>query len=81
MDLFINTSLNHMSTRSCLVSDPNNKLISNNEQLFNATDLLPIAFNSFYFQIHELKPLQLLKHIRELWIRTKIRKYVLSKYY
>ena len=31
-DLFINTSLNHMSMRSCLVSQSNNKLNSNNEQ-------------------------------------------------
>ena len=38
LDLFINTSLNHMSIRSCLVSQPKNELISNSEQLFNATD-------------------------------------------
>ena len=44
MDLFINTSLNHTSIRSCLVSQSKNKLISNNEQLFNATDLSPITF-------------------------------------
>ena len=31
LDLFINTSLNHMSVRSRLVSQPNNKLISNSE--------------------------------------------------
>ena len=42
MNHFIITSLNHMSTRSCLVSQHKNKLISNNEQLFNATDLSPI---------------------------------------
>ena len=29
LDLFINTSLNHMSTRSCLLSQAKNKLISN----------------------------------------------------
>ena len=45
-DLFINTSLNHMSIRSRLVSQPKNKLISNNEQLFNAADLLPITFGA-----------------------------------
>ena len=44
MDLFINTSLNHMSIRSRLVSQSKNKLISNNEQVFNATDLSPITF-------------------------------------
>jgi len=44
LDLFINNSLNHVSIRSRLVSQPKNKLISNNEQLFNATDLSPITF-------------------------------------
>ena len=44
LGLFINTSLNHISIRSCLVSQPKNKLISNSEQLLNATDLLPITF-------------------------------------
>ena len=33
-----------MSIRSCLVSQPKNKLITNSEQLFYATDLLPITF-------------------------------------
>ena len=33
-----------MSITSCLVCQCNNKLISNSEQLFNATDLLPITF-------------------------------------
>ena len=33
-----------MSIRSRLVSQPNNKLISNSEQSINATDLLPITF-------------------------------------
>ena len=44
MDLFINTSLNHVSIRPYLVSQPKNKLISNSEQLFNARDLSPISF-------------------------------------
>ena len=44
MDLFINTSLNYMSIRSLLVSQPKSKLFSNSEQLFNATDLSPITF-------------------------------------
>ena len=33
-----------MSIRSSLVSQPKNKLFSNSEQLFNATDLSPIPF-------------------------------------
>ena len=33
-----------MSFRSRLVSQPKNKLFSNNEQLLNATDLSPITF-------------------------------------
>ena len=44
LDLFIYNSLNHMSIRSCLVSQPNNKFNSNSEQLFNATALTPIIF-------------------------------------
>ena len=44
LDLFINTCLNHISIRSRLISQPNNKLISSSGQLFNATDLLPITF-------------------------------------
>ena len=49
-DLFINTSLNHMSIRSCLVSQSNNnKSISNNIKLYNAMDLLPITFGIMLF--------------------------------
>ena len=44
LDLFINTSLNHMSIRSCLVIQPNLKLKLNGEQSINASDLLPITF-------------------------------------
>ena len=33
-----------MSIRYCLVYRPNNKLISDSEQLFNATDLSPVSF-------------------------------------
>ena len=43
LDFFINTSLNHIAIRSCLVSQPKNKLISNGEQSINATDLSPIT--------------------------------------
>ena len=63
LNLFINTSLNHISIRSGHVKHPENKLISNSEQLFNATDILPITFsvilppnprnlNSIYSQIN-----------------------------
>ena len=45
MDLFINTSLNHISIRSRLISQAKNKLISNSEQLYNATYLSPINFS------------------------------------
>ena len=44
MDLFINPSLVHTSNKFRLVSQPRSKLISNSEQLFNATDLSPITF-------------------------------------
>ena len=44
LDLFIHTSLKHMSIRSRLVSQPRNKLFSHSEQLLNATDLSPIIF-------------------------------------
>ena len=44
LDLIIITSLKHMSIRSRLASQPKNKLISNSEQTFNATDLSPITF-------------------------------------
>ena len=51
MYLFINTSLNYNSIRSYLVSQSSNKLILNNEQIFNATDL----FGIILFQIHAVK--------------------------
>ena len=44
LNLFIDASLNHMSIRSHLMSQSNNNLISNNEQLFNSIDSLPITF-------------------------------------
>ena len=44
LDHFINTSFNHTSIRSRLVSQPHNKLNSNSEQLFNSTDISPITF-------------------------------------
>ena len=42
LDVFFNTSSNQMSIRSRLVSQPNNKLNFNRDQLFNAMDLSPI---------------------------------------
>ena len=39
LDLFTNTSLNHMPIRSRLISQPNNKLMSNRKQILHATDL------------------------------------------
>ena len=44
LDLFINTSLNHVSITSRLVSQPNEKLKLNGEQVFNTTDVSPITF-------------------------------------
>ena len=44
LDLFITTSVNHISIRSRLVSQPKHKSISNSEQLFNVMDLSPITF-------------------------------------
>ena len=43
LDLFINTSVNHMSIRSHLVSQPNNKFKSYSEQSINSTDLSSIT--------------------------------------
>ena len=39
----------HLNIRSRLISQPNNKLISNNDQLFNATNLSPISFGIIFF--------------------------------
>ena len=44
LDLFINTTLNNMSITSRLVSQSKSSIILNNEQLYNAMDLLPITF-------------------------------------
>ena len=46
LDLFINTTINHMSIRSRLVSQSNKNLKLNSEQLFNSTDLSPITFGT-----------------------------------
>ena len=44
LNCFINTSLNHMTIRSRLASQPNKKLNLNNEQSINSTYLSPITF-------------------------------------
>ena len=64
LDLFINTSFNYMSIRSRLESQLNKKLISNSEQLFNATDLSPITFGVIYLPICTVKTQQILKLTR-----------------
>ena len=69
LDLFFNTSLNHMSIRSRLVSQPNIKLISNSEQLFNATDLSHITSVYVYLQNDAVKFQQYLEIILDLWMR------------
>ena len=86
LDLFINTSLNHMSFRSRLVSPTkNNKSISNSEQLLNATDLSPITLGV-------ILPPKLCSKIStnsqdkpglsgENRVRIGSLKYMLSKYY
>ena len=81
LDLFINTSLNHISIRSRLVNQPNIKLKLNSEQLFNATDLSPITFGLIFPPKLRDKSQQILKLIRQLRMRRKALKYVLSKYY
>ena len=45
MELFMNTSLNHMSIQSRLVSQPSNKLIPNNEHFFQGF----ITYNFWYY--------------------------------
>ena len=45
MGLFINTTLNYISIRPRLINKSENNLISNDEQLFYATDLLLITFS------------------------------------
>ena len=46
LDLFLNIHFKNISFRFCLTSQPNNKLISNNEQILHATDLLPLTFST-----------------------------------
>ena len=70
-----------MSIKSRLINQPKNKLISNNEQLFNATDLLSITFGVILPPKLHGKFQQILKIIRELWMRIGILEHVLSKYY
>ena len=48
LDLFTKTNLRYISIIFHLVSQPNNKLISNSEQKSNYTDLLSVAFGIIY---------------------------------
>ena len=81
LDLLINTSLNHMSIRSRLVSQRNKKLKLNSEQSMNSTDLRSITFGVI------LPPKlrgKLSTNSQIIWqhrMRIKILKYILSKYY
>ena len=70
-----------MSIRSNLVSEPNNKSISNDDQLFNARNLLLITLGIILSPNSCGKIQQVLKLILELQTRIKMLKYVLSKYY
>ena len=70
-----------MSIRSRLVGHPKNKLISNSEQLFIATDLFPITF-SRYLSPHLHGENSTNSQIdTETADENKHQKYVLSKYY
>ena len=44
LDLFINTSLYYMAIRSCLVSQPNNKLILNKWAIFHCHGFITYCF-------------------------------------
>ena len=55
-----------MSIKSCLVSQTKNKLISNSEELFNATNLLPITFALILPPNLHAKLQQIFKLIQEL---------------
>ena len=70
-----------MSIRSRLVSQPKNKLMSNSEQLFNATDIWPLTFGVILPPNPSGKNSKILKLIQELRMRIPILQYVLSKYY
>ena len=79
LDLFINTSLNHMSIKSRLVSQPNKKLNLNSEQSINSKDLSPITFGVILTPKLRGKISTNSEINRQ--VRIKILKYVLSKYY
>ena len=57
-----------MSTRSCLVNQPDDNLILTNEQLFKATELLTITFSII------LKPNLRRKNLMNSQIHPKIRR-------
>ena len=82
MDHFVNTSLNHMSIRSRLVSQPNNnKSTSNSEQLLNATDLSAITFGVILPPNLRGKISINSQNNPRTTNEEKILKYVISKYY
>ena len=60
-----------MSIRFHLVSQSNNKLISNNEQLFNVMNLPPVICHIIYLQMYVVRTQQILKLIQELQMRKK----------
>ena len=78
LDLFINTSLNHMSIRPCIISQPINELFLNSELCHE------FIANDFWCNLTSKsarKNSTNLKLIQELWMKINILKYVLSKYY
>ena len=81
LDLFINITLNHTSIRSCLVSQPKNKLISYNKQLFNAINLLPITFGVILPANPRGKISTNSQNNLGTLDKNKILKYILFKYY
>ena len=44
LDIFINTSSNHMTSSSCLVSQPNSEVNSHNKRKCNSTGLSHVKF-------------------------------------
>ena len=81
-DLFINTSLNHITIRYPLVSQPKNNILNwNSEQLFNATDLSCITFGVILPPNLRGKNSTNSQFNLNTLDDNKILKYVLSKYY
>ena len=64
LDLFINTSSNHMSITSLVVSQPKSKLNSNDEQWFNVQDFSPPTRGVILPRIHAIKFQHIVKLVR-----------------